>query len=420
VGLPDSTADREPRKRARLPDERDFWLLWAIGFACFVVRWLEMLVYAIFVYERSQSALLVAGMAMLRLAPLGLFGAVLGAAADRVERRSGLVLIIAVLLATSCVLAVLTLSGRLEVWHLGVSSFVNGIAWAADNPVRRLMVGEVVGPDRMGMAMSLEVGSANGSRIAGPAAGGLILASVGIVGVFAAGAAIYLGCLLCALAVRHRNRGARVSTPIFAQIREGARFALTDLRLRGVFIVTIVYNLFGWPSSSMIPVFGRDDLNLGPGEVGLLASMDGVGAVLGAIVMTAWSRSPHYPWLYVGGVLGYQLAILLVALTTVPIMAGAALGLVGLANAAFAAMQATLVYALSTPAMRARMLGVLSVCIGVGPLGFFHIGVLADIFGVRSALAMSGIEGLLALALAYRLWRPVFLRPAAVPKGGEP
>ena len=88
-----------------------------------------------------------------------------------------------------------------------------------------------------------------------------------------------------------------------------------------------------------------------------------------------------------------------------PITAGAALLLTGIGGAAFSIMQATQVYLAAPPAMRSRVLGVLSVCIGIGPIGFVHLGLLADAIGAPWATATMGIEGLAALALTFRWWR---------------
>ena len=105
---------------------------------------------------------------------------IVGAMAERLERRTALIIVVISMLLTSLVLALLAWSDSLEVWHVALASFVNGIAWTTDNPVRRTMIGEVVGPDRMSAAMSLDVGANNASRMLGPTLGGVLLATVGI------------------------------------------------------------------------------------------------------------------------------------------------------------------------------------------------------------------------------------------------
>src|SRR5579862_7924167 len=112
-----------------LLDLPDFRRLWLIGLVIFAVRWLEMLVVGVFVYQRTGSPFLVALMTLLRLLPMGLFGVVLGTIAERLERRTTLIVVIIVMLSNSLVLALLAHGGQLAVWHLAVASFLNGVAW---------------------------------------------------------------------------------------------------------------------------------------------------------------------------------------------------------------------------------------------------------------------------------------------------
>ena len=230
--------------------------------SCSSVRWVETVAVGVFVYQRTGSAFLVAMMTMLRLLPMGLFGAFLGALAERIERRTALILVVAVMLINSLVLAVLAYSARLEVWHLAVASFLNGVGWATDNPVRRVMIGEVVGASQMGTAMSIDVGANNASRMVGPTVGGLLLASVGIDGAVHAerralrdrGRRRVAACAT-ATAVRQRHPVAcwRASPKACALVRR-------DRRLIGTLTVTVIYNVFGWPFTSMVPVIGQDQL----------------------------------------------------------------------------------------------------------------------------------------------------------------
>jgi MFS family permease len=402
-----SESDAKPAHSwALLMANRDFWRLWLIGLVVFVVRWLEMLAMAVFVYQRTGSAFLVALLTMLRLLPMALLGAFLGVLADRLERRSALIIMVSGQLTTSLVLALLAYSDQIAVWHLATASFLNGIGWAADNPVRRVMIGEAVGVETMGTAISVDVGTNNASRMLGPTTGGLLLAAFGMVGVFALSAALSLAALIAAIAVRRRNIGrlAAAGTALTGII-EGLGFVRRDPHLVGILIITVVFNLFGWPFTSMIPVIGQDHLHLGAEGVGLLASTDGVGALCGAIVLAFFAKPEHYHRLYVGGVVVYLLTLTGFALAPTLPLAAIALLLTGVGSSAFSIMQATIVYRSAPPQLRSRVLGVLSVCIGIGPIGFVHLGWLADAIGAQSATAAIGIEGLFALLITRRFWR---------------
>lgn len=395
------------RPHGRLPD--DFWRLWIVGVVIFVVRWMEMLAIAVFVYQRTNSAFIVALMTMLRMVPMALFGAFIGAVADRLERRVSLLLVVSTMSASSAVLAVLSVAGQLQVWHLAVASFVNGIGWATDNPVRRMMLGEIVGADRMGVAMSIDIGANNGSRILGPALGGILLAWGGIQAAFILSLLLYAFALVSATLIRFRNQTATPSSElIVARIAAGLRIVRGTPPLSGTLLITIIFNIFGWPFTSMIPVVARDRLHLTPDGVGLLASMDGIGAFLGAVFVGFYARPSNYSRIYIGSVAAYLVTIVLFAWSPTVVLAGLALFVMGLTQSGFSILQATLVFRSSPPQMRAQLLGVLSMCIGLGPIGFVLIGLLGDTIGAERTALVTSTVGMLIMLVAYRHWRPLW------------
>jgi len=312
------------------------------------------------------------------------------------------------MLLCSIALALLAWCDALEVWHLALASFISGLTWTADNPVRRTMIGEVVGPERMSAAMSIDVGANNASRMLGPTVGGILLATFGIGGAFVVSAAGYLVAAMVALRVNHRNTAMPSGAAgVLERMIEGLVLVRRDRRLSGTMVITVIYNTFGWPFTSMIPVIGQDNLGLGAAGIGLLASMDGVGAFCGAIVIALCAKPPHYTRLYIGGVVIYLLMLPVFALSPDPLLAGSVLLLTGLANSGFSIMQATLVYLAAPPEMRSRVFGVLSVCIGVGMIGFLHLGWLAGMIGATWAIVTIGAEGLVAVLLTRRWWRAI-------------
>ena len=385
----------------------DFWRLWYVGLIVFTVRWLETIAVGVIVYQITDSPFVVAMMTMLRLLPMGLFGGFVGALAERFDRRLTLVGVVVLMAATSAMLAVVAWLGELQVWHLAVASFVNGCGWATDNPLRRMMIGEVVGREQMGWAMSLDVGASNASRMIGPTVGGLLLATIGIEGAFLLSVVMYATAIVAGLAVRARIPPSPGAEAVLARTLEGFAIVLADKRLAATMAVTVIYNLFAWPFTSMIPVIGRDQLLLGPEGVGILASLDGVGAFLGALLLALLLTPRWYAHAYVGGIACYMVALIVFALAPEPMLAGAALLITGFGGAGFATLQATLVYLAAPAEMRSRVLGVLSVCIGTGPIGFVWLGWLADRIGAPSATAITGALGLVALAATYPLWRRI-------------
>ena len=191
---------------AGLFSEPDYLRLWIAGTISSAVRWLDALAFSVIAYQQSSSAFTVAMLMMLRLLPMGLFGAFVGVLAERVQRRSILLGVIIGMCVTSLALAILAATGQLAIWHLAAASFLNGIGWLSDSTVRRLTLGEVVGSERVSAAVSFDSASANASRMLGPTAGGLLLVTVGVAGAFALGALLYFAAALALSGLRYRNQ----------------------------------------------------------------------------------------------------------------------------------------------------------------------------------------------------------------------
>jgi MFS family permease len=271
-----------------------------------------------------------------------------------------------------------------------------------------MMIGDAVGAERIGKALSVDTATNNGCRVLGPMLSGLLLAEYGITSVFWFSLALYTPALVAALRIgmrRQTTAARRVS--FITSMREGLAWLHRDRRLIGVFVMTIIFNVFGWPATSMVPVIGTDYLGLGPKGVGLLASCDGVGGLLGALLIATVVRAAWYGRIYVTAVILYLVMVAFFATAPGIPVAAAALFLGGLFGAGFAVMQATLVYRAAPIEMRARLLGVVSVCIGTGPLGFLYLGFLAEMFTPRTATVALAAQGLLVILVTRRYWLAV-------------
>jgi len=387
----------------------DFRRLIFIGFISSCVRWLETLAIGLFAYKVTESAFVVATLTMLRMLPMGLFGVFIGAAADRFEGRSTLISILLVSMFTTVALAVLSTIELLQVWHLGVAAFINGICWTADNPVRRVMLGDVVGIDRVGSAISFDAGANNVSRIIGPLLAGTLLSYFHIEGVFWFGLLLYCvsGWVVMQMSKRKmpqcQHRGL-----LLEPVSEGFLLIKKDPRLIGIFLITVIFNIFGWPYTSLIPVVATDYLLLMPKEVGLLVSFEGVGGLAGAFLFAKYARPHWYGRIYVTAVVIYFVTMICFANSPWTPIAALFLFINGLGALGFTVMQATLVYRDSPIKMRVRLLGVLSTCIGTGPIGFLYLGFLADKFTPQLAIVALAAQGLIMLILTRRYWLLVF------------
>src|SRR6185295_5106482 len=127
------------------------------------------------------------------------------------------------------------------------------------------------------------------------------------------------------LAVQSRIAPTPGAGAVLGRTWEAMTIVLADRRLGATMVVTIIYNVFAWPFTSMIPVIGRDRLHLGPEGVGLLTSMDGIGAFAGALVLALWLTPRWYGRAYICGVLCYMITVVIFALAQIPVLAGAAL-----------------------------------------------------------------------------------------------
>ena len=390
---------------------REFRLIWLIGAASNTLRWLEILAVGVVVFDMTGSPFQVAFMIILRFLPMALMGAFTGVVAERVNRRVFLILSLVFMLGTSVMLTLLAFGGYLNLWVIGLSVVLNGLFWTTDNPIRRTLLGEVVRPAQIGIAMSLDTVTNSTTRFLGPLVGGIFLEFAGLEGVFLVGAVLYAGALLLACVTQPVSaRQHREHRGMFNFLADGIRVLQTNRVLVGVLAITVIYNLWAFPFVSMIPVIGKDVLGLSPLPVGLLVSAEGAGTLIGALLVLLTRSVAHYRRLYTFG-LGISLAMALIYSQLGSFLpSGAFLALEGIGAGIFAAMQAALVLLNTPPKMRSRMMGLLSVCVGLCALGFLHIGLLADWVGVQNAVLICTAEGLVALFLVCWTWPEIIAR----------
>jgi len=380
----------------------NYLCIWILGGLTGFIRWFQLLALGVYTFEITGSPILVALIPILWGLPLALCGPVIGALADRFNRKLILGGSLTVILMIAAAMMLLAYTGNLAFGHIAAASLVSGLFWATDMPVRRRLVGDVAG-DMLSAAMSLDSATNSATRMFGPFMGGVVLQLVGITGIYALSTAVYVVGLILVIAFRLpetvRSTG---PSALISDLIAGARFILNDWHLRRVFAVTIVFNVWGFPFTAMIPILGKERLALDALSVGVLSSLEGFGAFVGSMAVAFFARPAFFTRIYIGGCLLY--VGLIMYLGVLAYVAGGphhsffaaslTLTVIGIAGAGFAGMQSTLTYFHSPAQFRSRVLGVLALCIGTGPLGFLNVGWMAENFGLPTALlAMSG-EGL--------------------------
>jgi MFS family permease len=408
-GAPESGAP--PHAGTRLLASSPFRRAWAAGALCQTMRWLEVLVVAVFVFQLTSSAFHVAVTLFLRMLPSFLFGAFAGALAERFDRRRLAASTLACLAGVSALLGLTVATGRIEVWHVGAGVLLNGVFWSMDHAVRRTMLSDLAGPGGAGRAIALDSSTANATRMAGPLLGGVLLDTVGMAGAYFLGALLFAASSALLASVPYRQHFAPRTNSLLAAIREGLSYVGSNRVILGTLAVTVMINFWAVPYAGMVPVIAKDGLGLSAMQTGILMAVDGLGA-LSAALLIAWRVQPrNYTRLYFWGSVLLLTAVLIFTQVGSYPAALAVLLFAGIGFAGFGAMQSTIILAAADPAYRARAMGVIAVCIGGGaPLGTLHVGLLADWLGPAGAVAVSAAEGLVGLAVASRLW-PELLRP---------
>lgn len=379
----------------RTPDYRRLWLLGGIANA---MRWVEVLAATLWTFEATGSALAVSVVAMMRALPMLLLGAIAGSLAERVDRRRLLIALQASSALGAGAVALLAASGLLAPWHLMVQGLLAGLAWAGEMATRRRMAADAAAPADLVPAVALDTLTGSTTRAIGPLLGGVLFQWTGLAVAAAIACALHLVALRLAMGVTPEPRRI-VTGGAFAGIAEAARLAMGNPALRMVLGVTLVMNVFAFCYAAILPAFGAAAFAASGAAIGLLAAAEPFGALLGGLWIALGKRSPPGTTPLVLGSGVFLLLLIAVAFTEAYVIAWLLMALGGLGTARFAAMQTSVVMVAAPPEIRSRMLGLVTTCIGMGPLGVLSAGALTDALGPRAAIAIMAGSGLLILAL---------------------
>jgi MFS family permease len=385
--------------------DADFRRVWLVGAIAGGLRWLELLAIGVYVLAHSGSPSTVALITALRLAPMFLCGSLIGALGDRYERSRVLLIGLAIVAATSIALSALAFTGQITLWQIALGTIVSGGFLAADMTLRRIMSAEIAGTGRLGQAMALESVNNHATRMLGPALGGLLLQTLGLFGVYLLGALLYLLGIVLIVRTRYGVQGPRSESAILSALRAGWRYVRARRLIVGVLMVTAVANFWGFPYIAMVPVIGEQVLGLSAFPIGVILSVQGFGALLGALVIGKASAPRAYTRIYLAGTFVFLLGVLGFGLSRWFSLSLLLNLICGIGIGGFAVLQSSILILAARPEVRSRVMGLLAVAIGAGQLGgMLHVGLLADWIGAALAVQLMAAEGLLALAITVLLW----------------
>ncbi|MFG1920725.1 MFS transporter [Cryptosporangium sp. NPDC048952] len=360
--------------------------------------WMQMTAQDWLVLDLSHNSGTALGVVTaLQFTPVLLLTLWAGALADRLDKRKVLIATQAASMLFAFGMGALVVTGSAELWNVYVFAFLLGTVNAFDTPTRQSFISEMVGPDRLPNAVSLNSATFNSARLLGPAVGGLVIATIGTGPTFLINGASYVAVLAGLLAMRPGEllTGKRVERAR-GQVVEGLRFVWGRKDLLLVLAMMSVLGTLGMNFNLTLPLLAKVEFDVGPASFGLLSAAFAGGALIGALIGARRTKRPSARWvLSCAAVFG----VLECAVAFAPNFPLAALVLlfVGLTfiahnNAANARVQ------LGTPAhLRGRVMALyMLVFLGGTPLGSLIIGPISERYGPRVGLLLGGVAVLIA------------------------
>jgi MFS family permease len=362
--------------------------------------WMQTVAAIWVVLSLTDSGVAVGLTTALQFLPMLLIGAWGGLLADRIPKRRLLITTQALMALPAVGLFVVTAADVVTPWMVYLAVFAMGSVNAIDNPTRQSFVIEMVGPDRVVNAVSLNSVIVQAARIVGPALAGILLATVGVETCFALNALTFAAMILALT----RMDPERLHAPPAAEhepgaIRAGLRYVLRTPELMVPLALMALVGTLGFNFQVVLPLLAKFSFEAGAMTYATLVSAMAVGSIVGALVNGHRGRTG--PRLIGGGALAFGVSALLSAAMPTLAFEIPALMLLGAASVTFAAtINSTLQLAVS-PQMRGRVMALYSVVfLGSTPIGAPLTGWLAQTYDPRVALLLAAASGLAAAWIA--------------------
>jgi MFS family permease len=378
---------------------RDYRLYFAGSAVSFIGTWMQQIAAYWLVLDLTHSPVAVGALALVQTFPVTVLSLVGGALADRVDVRRMLVTADSILGALAAVLAALALTGTIEVWNFYAIGLVYGIVVALGAPSRHSLVFRIVGRDDLPNAVALSSGLGTTARIVGPALGGLVVAAAGPGIAFATNAASYVVSVAALLAMRLPRR-ARPARPgrVLADIGDTFRFAFGERRVTVTFLVVLLVSTFSFNLDVLLPLLARRTLDEGAAVFGLIASVFGMGALCGALILATVGRARLL--LVLGGAAGFgAFQLVLAPQDALPIVC-VILFVIGVFYILWGSSALAVLQLAAPDDLRGRAASLYFFAfMGGAPLGGLIAGTLTSLGGTALAFTSAGIVAIIVAAL---------------------
>ena len=344
------------------------------------------------VYSMTKSALLLGTVGFASQIPVFLFAPIGGITADRVNRQRLVIATQTASMILASILAWLTLSGRIHVWHIFVLAALLGVVNAFDIPGRQSFLIDMVGKEDLMNAIALNSSMFNGARVVGPAVAGILVARIGEGWCFAANAISYIAVLIGLLLMKVRSVPRISNRSPIEDIIEGFRWVNRTKIIRSLLFLIGLVSLVGMPYTVLMPVFADKILHGGARGLGILMGATGVGALFGALTLAAKTGIKGLGrWVTITcATLG--ISLVLFSRSSSFWLSAALLLPCGYSMMLQMACSNTLIQTIVPDHLRGRVMSLYSMMfMGMAPFGAFFGGALANRVGAPMTVAVGGI-----------------------------
>jgi MFS family permease len=403
---PDSaTAEKNDAKAASRPKwavtlralrHRNFQLFFSGQLISLTGTWMQTVAQAWLVYRLTKSPLLLGSVGFASQIPVFLFAPLGGITADRVNRQRLVIATQTASMILAGILAFLTLSGRVQVWHIFILASLLGVVNAFDIPGRQSFLVDMVGKEDLMNAIALNSSMFNGARVIGPAIAGILVAKIGEGWCFAANAISYIAVIV-GLFLMKVSSPARVSkhSPI-EDIVEGFHWVSHTRIIRALLLLIGLISLVGMPYTVLMPVFADKILHGGARGLGILMGATGVGALFGALTLAAKTGVKGLGRWVAITCATFGASVFLFSFSTSFWLSAALLMPAGYSMMLQMACSNTLIQTMVPDQLRGRVMSLYSMMfMGMAPFGAFFGGALAHRIGAPHTVALGGVASVL-------------------------